>query len=141
MKIITERKISTENSLNSYLGKKVFSKSGDHVGKVKDLVIRDYYVEGIIVKGKRYMFIDKKYFSSDEEAIILSIEPVYNHLRKRVFDSDGKNLGRVIGVERKDNSNDFTNLILKKGYFSKSFKIPYKEINVLKKNIILNTRK
>ena len=52
--------MDTAFSIKKYLGKKVFSKSGTYLGKVKDVVMSDYHLLGILIFSKVDLFIDKK---------------------------------------------------------------------------------
>jgi sporulation protein YlmC with PRC-barrel domain len=73
-----------------------------------------------------------------EESIVLSIDPVTELVGKKVFDADGRNLGKVVKLNRRSAENDFESLIVKKRIYSKGIVIPKKEIDTAKKNIILN---
>lgn len=123
----------------SYLGKKVYSKEGNIVGIVKDLFIGKDAMTGFFVLGRRKLFIDKEYMATEsEKAIMLSIEPVLLAIGKKVFDSDGRKVGVVTGVERKSNSNNYVALFVKSNIFSKAFSIPKEDVEVFKENVILN---
>jgi sporulation protein YlmC with PRC-barrel domain len=125
---------------SAYFGRKVYSKSGEFVGKVYDVGMKDQCFVGIFVKGKRKVFIEENFISSDKDGIImLSMEPVINLLGKKVYDSKGKMMGKVIDIERKTNSNNYEGLVVKKSFFRRSFSIPKKDIEAAKKNIMLNT--
>jgi sporulation protein YlmC with PRC-barrel domain len=124
---------------SKYFGRKVYSKSGEFSGKVHDIGMKNQVFFGIFVKGKRRMFIEKKFISSDADGVImLSIEPVINLLRKKVFDSNGKIIGKVIELERKNNSNNYEEIVVKKSFFRRSFKVPKKDIEAARQNVILN---
>jgi sporulation protein YlmC with PRC-barrel domain len=123
---------------SSYMGRKVFSKSGHYVGKVYDIITQNKCMVGVLVRGKLKIFIDKEYFMSDTpKAIMLSIDPVTNLLGKQVFDAIGKRIGKVSALERRGNSNVFSSLIVKKRAYSKPFVVPKKDIDTFKDNVIL----
>ena len=138
-KIISNKlkKIGHLKKFSSYIGKKVYSKSGEYIGKVYDLLFRDSCFLGIMV-DKRDIFIGKEFFRGESDnAIMLKIEPVTSLVGKQVFDAVGKKLGRVSDIKRKSNSNNYTDLWVKKSIYRKSFTVPKKDIEVAKKNIIL----
>lgn len=126
--------------LSNYLGKKVFSQTGEKVGTIKDVVFEKGTHKGFLVSGD--LFIDKEYFSKEfEESMMLEINPVTLLIGKLVFDVDGKKVGKVIDIERTNNANDYKTILVKKNIFSKPIVIEKKEIDITKKNIILNTTK
>jgi sporulation protein YlmC with PRC-barrel domain len=126
-------------NLSSYIGKKVYSKSGEIVGKISDVVIHNNCMNGVIVKGKKELFIDKAFFEEDsEDAVMLSIDPVINMIGKQVYDSEGKKIGKVVDVERKSNANAFTNIKVKDKVYSKPIIVPKKDIDTAKDSIMLN---
>ncbi|MDA3856612.1 MAG: hypothetical protein PF569_10240 [Candidatus Woesearchaeota archaeon] len=128
------------NKFGSYLGKRVYSKSGEYVGKLKEFVAHNNDFAGMLIYGKSNLYIDKEFFSlNSEDSIVLSIDPITILLGKVVFDADGRNLGKVIGIDRNSNLNNFKHLLVRKGSFSKPAKVSKTEISVMKKNIILKT--
>jgi len=129
--------IDTAFSIKKYIGKKIFSKSGTYIGKVRDVIMSDYHLLGILVESNIELFIDKKYFASDSDAIMLSIDPIFNLLHKKVIDSEGRKIGKVKAIERKTKTNNFQSLVVKKNIFKKPILIPFSDIDVMKKNILL----
>lgn len=123
---------------SSYIGKKVYSKTGELVGKVYDIVIKNDCMVGVLYKRDLNIFIGKEFFKSDnDDAIMLSIDPVTGLIGKKVYDSTGKYVGKVVELKRKKNSNNYDELRVKKSFFFKSVYIPKEKIAVAKKNIIL----
>ena len=140
LKIISSKikNLETTKSLKTYLGKKVFSSSGFYIGKIKDLIVRKNSLVGFIVKGKQKLFLDISFVKSEsEKSIVLSINPVLNILKMDVFDVDGRKIGKVTGLNRTSNINNFESLIVKKNFYTK-INIPKKDIDTFKKNVILN---
>ena len=68
---------------------------------------------------------------------MLAIDPVVEFIGKHVFDSEGKNIGKVISLERKTSANTFASLVVRKNFYSKPINVPKEDINVFKENIIL----
>ena len=138
-KIISNRlkKVDHLKRFTSYIGKKVYSKSGEYIGKVCDLLFRDDRFLGILI-DRRNVFIGREFFGGEsEKRIMLKIEPVTNLIGKQVFGATGKKIGKISDIKRKSNSNNYTDLWVKKSIYRKSFTVPKKDIDVAKKNIIL----
>ena len=133
------KKILENQSVKHYLGKNIVSKSGDIVGKVKDVIIGNYELEGIIFdKNFLTTFVDKRFIKEISNSVMLSIDPVTSLKGKYVFDANGKKLGKIIRINRKGTSNSFTELIVKKRAYSKKIEIPKKDVLIMKKIVILN---
>lgn len=145
MKLLSQKidDLQSFQSIKKFLSDTVFSKNGQKIGKVKDIIFEDFNIIGIIIaKAKIFnkMFIDKEYIDRfTDQGIILTINPVVLNVKKKVFDSDGRYLGRVKKVNRTSNSNSFESLSVKKGIFSRQKLVYLKNIKVIEKNIILNT--
>lgn len=123
-----------------YYNKKVYSTSGDYVGRVKDVVLKNNQLAGIIVKGKRKLYIDHDYCTPGTvDSILLNIDPVTMLKGKTVFDAHGKKIGKVHSIKREGIKNDCTALLVKKNIITKPQEIPYNEVDISKKNIILKT--
>ena len=132
------RKIDSLKKFSSYIGKIVYSKSGEHIGRIYDLLFSKDTFVGVLVKGKKDVFIGKEFFRGEsDKSIILKIEPITNLIGKQVFDAIGKRVGIVKDIKRKTKSNNYTDLRIKKSIYRRSFYIPKKDIEVAKKNIIL----
>jgi sporulation protein YlmC with PRC-barrel domain len=126
-------------SVHHYLRKKVYSDSGDRVGRIIDVILKDDTLAGFIIRGREKIYIDKDYCELDsEENILLKIDPITLHKRKIVFDASGKRLGRVVGIERTGVKNEFDSLLVKKHIFATPVHIPASEIETARRNIILN---
>ena len=140
LEIISRRlkNLQKTERFSSYIRKKVFSKSGELVGKVKDITTKKDNMIGLIVNGNKKVFIGKEFFDFDsKDVIMLSINPVTSLIGKHVFDAEGRRLGYVKGLERKNNANDFESLVVKKAFYLRALKIPKEDVVVSKKNIIL----
>lgn len=126
------------SNMSSYMGKDVYSKSGEYLGKVKELNLNNAKVEGATISGRVSFYVDKEYFDlNNEDVIIMNIDPVVTHIGKKVFDKEGKDLGYVRDLERKTNSNSFISLIVSKSIIGKKLYIPKEDISVSKTSIIL----
>jgi len=142
--ISVSKKVKNPKSLESfraYIGRKVISKSGEKIGKVHNIRFSGTIVSGFVVsKLISKFFVGIEYLGDvSEESIVLSIDPVTELIGKHVFDADGRNLGKVARLNRKGTENNFDEIVVKKRIYSKGITIPKKDIDVMKKNIILNT--
>ncbi|MBR9690472.1 hypothetical protein GOV08_02195 [Candidatus Woesearchaeota archaeon] len=141
--VISSRKSSVDkkSGLKRYLYKKVFSKDGQLLGRVKDMVFKSYDVEGILVTKFLFFktsFIDREYIDKfSEEGILLKINPVLNILGKQVFDKEGRKIGKVKKVNRRTQANAYESLVVKKGIFSRQRLIYPSDVDIVQKNVIL----
>ncbi|MBW2982697.1 PRC-barrel domain-containing protein [Candidatus Woesearchaeota archaeon] len=133
------KQVDKAKTARDYLGKKVYSTSGDRVGRVKDVVYSQDRIAGLIVRGRKMLFVHKDYVQPEiVDAIILTIDPVNMLKGKLVFDSDGRKIGKVKDIERSTTANDCDNLVVKKHLFAKPRKVSYDDVSVSKRNIILS---
>ena len=143
IKIFTPKKkeVDTTERVKSIIGKKILGKNGDVVGKVKDIITNNERIEGILVKKKwTKFFIDYEYIDDlYADSVLLLIDPAVRYLGMKVFDVEGRLIGRVVDIQQKNTTNIIENIIIKKHFFSKPIKIPIGEIEISDKNIILNT--
>ncbi|PLW80559.1 hypothetical protein C0585_01880 [Candidatus Woesearchaeota archaeon] len=144
IKIISTKKndVNKKNGLTKYLYKKVFTKDGEKIGRVKQIIFNKENIEGIILSKFfcfNKMFIDMEYvdkFTSD--SVLLKINPLVLVVGKKVFDAEGKDLGKVKKIIRKSNANAMDSLIIKKSIFSKEIIVQPKDIQFIKKTVRLN---
>ena len=139
VKIISSKlkKVDHLKKFSSYIGKNVYSKTGEFLGRVKDLLFKEECFLGILLDRKR-LFIGKEFLGHEsEKGIVLKIDPVTSLLGKQVFDAVGKRIGVVSDIKRKTNSNSYTHLMVKKAIYRRAFEIPKKDVDVAKKSIIL----
>ncbi len=130
---------------SSYIGKSVYSKSGTLIGRVYDVALKNDIMQGIFVLSKlnklNRLFIGKEFFRSEsKKGIVLKIEPVTSLIGKKVYDAEGRKIGKVIELKRKSNSNNYTDIIVKKSLIGKPIIIPKKHIDLAKKSIILKIK-
>lgn len=143
IELITDFEIDVEKEfgLKKLKGKRVISKDGEVIGRVKDIIIKQYKVVGIVVKKlfRRPLFISRTFFDSfTEKAVILKINPVTAIAGLAVLDSDGKNVGKVKSITRTTAGNEFDSIIIKKGLFGKKRVIPAENVEKISEYIILN---
>lgn len=132
--------LSQEFSLVKLKSKQVVSKSGDILGKVKDVIVRDYAIIGILI-SKRFqpdLYVDKKFFDSfREEAVVLSIDPVTCIIGLDVLDSSGKKIGKVSRIVRESSKNVFSRFIVKRGLFARPLELHSTDIKTVSQSVIL----
>jgi sporulation protein YlmC with PRC-barrel domain len=125
--------------LDSYVGKQVYSKSGENIGIVKELVTHKDKIKGIIVHGKKDFFIDKEKFKLNEhEVIILKLDPIFALIGKKVYDVEGRELGIVQDFKRSNLKNEFISMSISRNLLKKNLIIKRVEIESYGNSIILN---
>lgn len=143
VKIISTKKsvISDNHRLTKYLFKNVFTKEGEKIGRITQIIFDKEIIQGIIIsKGLFFkkIFVDMEYVSKfTGDSVILNITPILLIVGKQVFDDEGKIVGKVKRVVRKTNDNGYDHIVIKNGLFSKEKIVHPKDVIILKKNIRL----
>lgn len=102
--LVDKKSIIPGISTRHILGKQVLTKAGLVVGKIKDIRIDESQkVQGVIISRRfwqKKLYVDTALIVQlSVHAVILKREP-YNTLKgRRLFDHDGKPLGRVVSVQ------------------------------------------
>ena len=127
------------DSVRNWVGKHVISKSGDVIGKVQDFKFLKNTITGIVVMKKlSRIYLGIEFVSAvSQDSVMLSIDPVTMLIGKKVFDVDGKDMGKLVQLVRKGNNNSFEAIIVKRKFYSKGIKIPKADVEISKKNLIL----
>ena len=126
------------------LGKDVIDSDGRFIGITEKVFIHPNLVEfvGISVdKGflKKGLSIGKDFIEKiGAEAVFLNISVAYEIKGFKVFDKNGKELGKVSGVALKGHGNDIDAITLSK--LRKKWTIPSKMIDKIGYNVILNVK-
>jgi sporulation protein YlmC with PRC-barrel domain len=103
--------------LSELVGKKVLTKDGEKIGKVKSVHMhpKDLTIEGIIMDPgffDAYQFIGAGYIGSiTDEGVVLNIHPVTEYVGVKVFDSTGKEIGKVKEVNRSKQTNTLLSIL------------------------------
>ena len=138
---IISKKLKTldkSKHLLSYINKKVYSKSGEVVGNIYDVLLDKGRFSGFLVGGKRKMFIGKEFIESESaKALVLNMDPVFNMIGKLVYDGAGKKIGNVSGVNRKSNANVYSEIMVKTSLVKRSTPVSREDVGIAKKSIIL----
>jgi sporulation protein YlmC with PRC-barrel domain len=147
MAVLRNKQAHLEDSIGatSIIGKKVVSKGGSVVGVINEVWIdpQELRVEGIkISKGlfKQGDYVGRNYVSSiNGEGAILNIDPVTEIVGLPVFDSEGKNVGKVKKVERSNQTNSIVSILVKRGglLHSNELLIPGENIKETGKAVML----
>ena len=120
----------------------VITKSGEIIGRVSEVRLDGFCVEGVVVErflNFRSVFIDKSFIKVfNQNEVLLKINPVTELVGVRVYDGSGRKLGKVSKVLRKNNGNDFDSLVVKDGFFARPSLVDRSHIEIMKRNIILN---
>ncbi len=124
------------------LGKRVITKSGTVLGRVKAIHIskKNYCVQGIVVKKffRKDKYICITYIHAITlKAIILSIDPVTLFVGCKVISHDGKKIGTVKKVHRIDRTNHISSLTVRCGWF-KTINVRHVNIEHLGNSVIIS---
>lgn len=104
--------------VSSVVGKKVLTKDGKKIGKVQSVHINPtkLTIEGIVLDPgffDAYQYIGANYVSSiTDEGVVLNIHPVTEYVGLKVFDFSGKEIGKVKGVNRSQQSNTLLSILV-----------------------------
>ena len=128
-------KINNHWFASTYLGKKVYSLSGMYIGKVKDVIMEQHTAVGLQVDKK--LLISLEHVQSNENQIMLNINPVTLLVGKKVFDKSGRDLGKVVKIERKSNANTYSAIFVKKKFWNKPHRIDSSSVHTAQDNILL----
>lgn len=119
----------------------VISKSGEIIGRVKEVRLKKFSFEGIVVKSSFFgsVFIDRSFIKEfNQNEVLLTINPVTILGGLSVYDKSGRKLGKVRKVLREGNKNKLKSLVVRDKFYSRSILIPKDKIDIMKKNIVLN---
>ena len=106
--------------VSQVVGKKVLTKDGKNIGKVKSVHIhpRELTLEGIVVDPgmfDAYQFIGAGYIGSiTDEGVVLNIHPVTEYVGVKVFDFTGKEIGKVKEVYRSNQTNTLLSILVER---------------------------
>ena len=133
--------LESEFSLSNLKGKKVISHSGDVVGKVKDIIIYNYGITGILIS--KYMrpdlYVDRKFFDSfRQDAVVLKIDPITSIVGLDVLDCNGRRVGKVSRIERADMTNVLVSFHVKRRIHQKDITLKASDIQAISQHVILN---
>lgn len=121
-------------NLKTLINSRVISKTGSVVGRVRSIHINpiNLGLEGICVDrslGKKDVYLGSSYIDrATNEGIILTIEPSILLVGKRVLDKNGKGIGLVKSINRKNHTNEVQSVVVS-SLFKKDFVIPWNFIN------------
>ena len=126
---------------HNLLGKRVLSKSGDVIGRVTQLRVNTdkRTLEGVVVRRKifRKLYICMSYVTRiTEKAMMLGIDPSALFKGRAVVSSDGKKFGTVKELERKQESNEVTRVIVRRHLY-KELAIPKEDFSRFGTSLIL----
>lgn len=135
-----KKNIHEMETIRSYIGRRVISKSGDYAGKVFDIAVDRGRVAAFLVRrGISMAWIGSEFVAdSSRKSVMLSIDPATMLRGKVVFDSDGRRVGKVKMVVRKGLTNSIESIAVKRKFYSRAVRFKKSDIEVMKKNVILN---
>ncbi len=126
------------------IGSKVFAKTGEEIGVVKELFIdrKNLSVKAInVYKGafKFEHYISKEYIENfGPEGIILNIMPLENVVGKKVVDNAGREIGKVKRFNKLEATNQMLSLTVTPGITKENLIIKPSEIKRIGSSVLLN---
>lgn len=130
-------------NINKIIGKKILSKDGEKLGTIGNVYIHPakLTIEGIEVCGAWACgeYMGKDYIKSlTSDGAVLSIIPFYRIRGKKVYDKNGKKIGKVKNINRSKKTNSVVSLVVGRGLMKKDIVINKNEIGNIGKNVVLN---
>ena len=110
--------LSEAPDIKDVLGKKVLTKDGKNIGKIRTIRIdpKDLTIEGIEVDTGLFkidQYFDKNYIKTiTEQGAILKINPVDNIVGHNVYDSTGKSVGEIKSIKRSKKTNKLLSITM-----------------------------
>lgn len=149
-KSISGRDLSKTLTSEDLLGKDVIDFDSTIIGVVEKVLIDPKTLDFVgisIDKGflKKGITIGRNYIEEiKEHAVFLKIRVSYEVKGKKVFDSEGKIVGKVSSLELYENMNKIVNLIVKEDsllFPSKEILISSRYIKTIGENVMLSIKK
>lgn len=149
-KSISGRDLSKTLTSEDLLGKDVIDFDSAIIGVVEKVLIDPKTLDFVgisIDKGflKKGITIGRNYIEEiKEHAVFLKIKVSYEVKGKKVFDSEGKIVGKVSSLELYENMNKIVSLIVKQDnliFPGKEILIPSRYIKAIGENVMLSIRK
>lgn len=146
MIIITEGKTKLDDTFDAHkiIGKRVLSKNGIKVGRVKEIRVNPVSakIEGFVVSQgflAKTIYIGINYCDRlSTDGVILSMDPVIFLKDKKVVASTGEVIGKVVEVNRKGTTNAIESLTVR-AWLRGTFNVPNSAIKYPGHSIILNS--
>lgn len=146
MKVIKEKFLGLDSTVSAeeLKGKRVVTKNGKDIGKIAEIRINpsDFSFAGIKVnRGLLEIdsFIGREYIDSiSHDGAVLSITPVTDYLGVKVFDADGKQVGKVKEIRREGTSNNILEIVVDRGLLKSDIVVSKSDLRTVGEGIILS---
>jgi sporulation protein YlmC with PRC-barrel domain len=129
--------------MRSLIGKRVLSKDGKRIGKVKsfhlhpkDLTVEGFKVDPGWLEADHYIggnYVDK----ITDEAIILSMIPATEYIDLFVHDADGKKVGKIKAVNRSKKTNKLLSITVDSDHHDEDLQISADYISAIGHSVML----
>ncbi len=139
-----EVQLSETLNLNKLVGRKVISKKGNVVGRVKEirLLLQKKIIEGIVVSCPdlaKSLYIGISYIDRiTPDSVLLTMDPVVLLKGLVVITESGRKIGRIKQVIRRENTNEIRQLIVS-SLFARPREISITQIKKIGSSIILKS--
>jgi sporulation protein YlmC with PRC-barrel domain len=110
--------LSEAPDIRDILGKKVLTKDGKNIGKIRTIRIdpKDLTIEGIEVDTGLFkidQYFGKNYIKTlTEQGAILKITPIDDIVGLTVYDSTGKTVGKIKSIKRSKKTNKLLSITM-----------------------------
>ncbi|MBI4044992.1 MAG: PRC-barrel domain-containing protein [Candidatus Diapherotrites archaeon] len=146
MREIKESKLDYELTIRAddLKGKRVLAKNGKEIGKISEIRLDPGTFSFTGIKVNRGLleldaFIGKEYIDSvSADGAILNITPVTDYEGLKVFDSDGKPVGKVREIRREGNTNNISAIVVDRGILKNDVVLSKSDVKSVGESIILN---
>lgn len=146
MEQIVNRHIPIHGSVraNEVVGKKVLARSGKKIGSVDTIYIDPQSLSIIGIKVNKGLlgvdqFIGSEYIKTmNDKGTVLNITPATEYLGMKVFDSRGKEIGKIKEVRRQGKTNVITSIVVDRGLLKKDLLLDRESIEIVGDGVMLN---
>lgn len=146
MREIKESKVDFDLTIKTddLKGKRVLAKNGKEIGKISEVRLDPESFSFAGIKVNRGLleldaFIGKEYIESvSMDGAILNITPVTDYEGLKVFDADGKPVGKVKEIRREGNTNNISAIVVDRGLLKNDLVLSKSDVKNVGESIILN---
>ncbi len=127
-------------------GKKVLANNGREIGSIKKVLIgtKSLQLEGLLVERGFFspnLLIGREYIETlNERGAILKITPVTEYRGLKVFDADGKQIGRIRDIRTIGATNNIAAIVVSRGWLSEDLVLPRNSIYSIGESVLLTVK-
>ena len=143
MKEARHKQIEGTVNANDIKGTRVLTNQGKEIGKVAELRLdpQELHLAGILIKRgliEEDLFVGSEYIKGiSDKGVVLKMTPYTELVGMKVFDINGKEIGKVKQVNRFDKTNGVVSIVVDRGFGKRDLLIQKESIDTVGENIIL----